>query len=474
MTKLEVFFMPHPPIIIPEIGMENGKEAENTIRAMEELGERVGELKPETIIFITPHGNSFHNGTCILDVPNLSGDFSAFGFPDIGFQKRVNQELSRELFHAFEREGYNTIHLDEKLSKRYRVPLELDNGVMVPMYFIDRHHRDYDMVHITPGGTPLKENFLLGKVIQKMILSKEQRVLMVCSGDLSHALKEQGPYRYHPSGPLFDQKVHQAIEQKDALSLITMNEDFVEEAAQCGLRSFLFGFGFMDGYDYDPHILSYEGPFGVGYLTGWIRGRDGEMPSLESQMNSSEKETLQKKLSQEDDYIKLARKSIEEYVKNKRRFPIEKRTFEFSKDFLEHGREQRAGVFVSIHKHGELRGCIGTIEPVQDDLLEEIIQNSISSCSYDPRFLPVEPDELEELDIKVDVLKEPEPIQSLGELDVKRYGVIVEKGTKRGLLLPNLEGINSVNQQVDIAMSKAGIRNPNGMKLYRFEVIRHE
>ena len=79
---------------------------------------------------------------------------------------------------------------------------------------------------------------------------------MVCSGDLSHALKEQGPYRYHPSGPLFDQKVHQAIEQKDALSLITMNEDFVEEAAQCGLRSFLFGFGFMDGYDYDPHILS--------------------------------------------------------------------------------------------------------------------------------------------------------------------------------------------------------------------------
>ena len=141
---------------------------------------------------------------------------------------------------------------------------------------------------------------------------------------------------------------------------------------------------------------------------------------------------------------------------------------------LEHGLEQRAGVFVSIHKHGELRGCIGTIEPVQDDLLEEIIQNSISSCSYDPRFLPVEPDELEELDIKVDVLKEPEPIQSLGELDVKRYGVIVEKGTKRGLLLPNLEGINSVNQQVDIAMSKAGIRNPNGMKLYRFEVIRHE
>ena len=133
----------------------------------------------------------------------------------------------------------------------------------------------------------------------------------------------------------------------------------------------------------------------------------------------------------------------------------------------------RAGTFVSLHDSRGLRGCIGTIEPQQPAVAQEIIQNAISAATRDPRFPPVQPEELESLDIKVDVLSEPEPIDSMDQLDPKRYGVIVESGWRRGLLLPDLEGVDTVKEQVDIAMRKAGIRPGEPIKLHRFEVKRY-
>ena len=135
---------------------------------------------------------------------------------------------------------------------------------------------------------------------------------------------------------------------------------------------------------------------------------------------------------------------------------------------------RRAGAFVSIHEHGELRGCIGTIAPTTDSLAEEIIQNAISASTRDPRFYPIRPEELADLEISVDVLGEPEQISSMAELDVKRYGVIVSHGRKRGLLLPDLEGVDTVEYQVAIARQKAGIREGEPITLERFEVVRHE
>ena len=135
---------------------------------------------------------------------------------------------------------------------------------------------------------------------------------------------------------------------------------------------------------------------------------------------------------------------------------------------------ERAGAFVSIKKTGALRGCIGTISPVRDNLAAEIAENAISACSRDPRFEPVTPDELDELTVSVDVLSEAEPVDSKTELDVKRYGVIVQKGFRRGLLLPNLEGVDTVETQLRIALSKAGINPSERYTIERFEVVRHE
>jgi AmmeMemoRadiSam system protein A len=165
--------------------------------------------------------------------------------------------------------------------------------------------------------------------------------------------------------------------------------------------------------------------------------------------------------------VQLARKTIENYIR-------EGHIIEAPKELTSEMKGQ-AGTFVSIHKHGMLRGCIGTIEPTKPNVAQEVIQNAISSATRDPRFPPIGPEELADLDIKVDVLGEPEPVDGLEELDPKRYGVIVPRARdwRKGLLLPDLEGVDTVEYQVDIARRKAGIRPGEPVELYRFEVVRY-
>ena len=136
--------------------------------------------------------------------------------------------------------------------------------------------------------------------------------------------------------------------------------------------------------------------------------------------------------------------------------------------------QQPAGVFVSLKKQGQLRGCIGTILPTQSDAATEIIRNAVSAATADPRFPRVQPQELVELEISVDILTPPELIESLSELDPRRYGVIVRRGNRSGLLLPDLEGVDTVTEQVDIACRKAGIHPGEPLEMYRFEVIRYK
>ncbi len=163
--------------------------------------------------------------------------------------------------------------------------------------------------------------------------------------------------------------------------------------------------------------------------------------------------------------VELARQTITQYVRSGVTIqPPEELTAEMA---------QQAGAFVSLHTGGALRGCIGTLEPTHATVAEEVIQNAISAATRDPRFPPVQPNELSGLEISVDVLTPAEPIASMEELDPKRYGVIVQSGWRRGVLLPDLEGVDTAEYQVSIARRKAGIGPQEPVQLYRFEVKRH-
>jgi len=170
-------------------------------------------------------------------------------------------------------------------------------------------------------------------------------------------------------------------------------------------------------------------------------------------------------MAEEHKYVRIARKAIKKYVNENKEINLEG---EISPDM-----EKRAGVFVSLKKRGKLRGCIGTIKPTQDNLASEITNNAISAATRDPRFAPVIAEEVDELDINVDVMGEPEKITGPQQLDVQKYGVIVEKGWRSGLLLPDLEGIDSVEKQIDVARRKAGIGRNEEVELYRFKVERY-
>jgi AmmeMemoRadiSam system protein A len=161
--------------------------------------------------------------------------------------------------------------------------------------------------------------------------------------------------------------------------------------------------------------------------------------------------------------VGLARKAVERYIRQGKIFRPRKLTAEM---------KQRAGVFVSIKKRGELRGCIGTFMPTRTNVAEEIVANAISSATQDPRFMPVETSELVDLEYSVDILTEPEPVQSTDQLDPRKYGVIVECGYRRGLLLPDLAGVDKVEEQIEICRAKAGISAGEPIRLYRFRVER--
>ena len=172
------------------------------------------------------------------------------------------------------------------------------------------------------------------------------------------------------------------------------------------------------------------------------------------------------KTKKESAYVKLARETIENYIKQGK---IITPPLGLPEEMI----NQKAGVFVSLKKFGDLRGCIGTFMPTQENVAQEIIKNAISAAVDDPRFSPVNFSELEDLSISVDVLSAPEEVKDISQLDPKKYGVIVSSGYKKGLLLPDLEGVDTVEYQIDIAKRKAGIYPGEKVKLYRFEVKRY-
>ncbi|MBQ6410604.1 MAG: AmmeMemoRadiSam system protein A, partial [Atopobiaceae bacterium] len=229
--------------------------------------------------------------------------------------------------------------------------------------------------------------------------------------------------------------------------------------------------GALDRTAVRAELLSYEGPFGVGYgVAAFVpAGEEGadESRDLLAQWKAWRAGDLADRKSAEDPYVQLARASLEAYVR-------ERRTIRPPADTPSELLGRRAGCFVSLKIDGQLRGCIGTIAPVRASLAEEICANAISAGTHDPRFAPVGEDELDDLVYDVDVLGEPEPVASADELDPARYGVIVSCGSRRGLLLPDLDGVDTVEDQVSIAARKGGIDlRYDDYRLERFEVVRH-
>ena len=462
MAILGAVQVPHPPLIIPEVGHGEEKAIQATIDAYETAAKFISGLNPDTVIISSPHSILYADYFHISPGPSAKGSMAQFGAPQIKFSVNYDEELVRAIDGAAKQAGIAAGTLGN------RQP-DLDHGTMVPLYFLAKYCRNCKVVRLALSGFSLKEHYRLGMVIAETAEKLGRKIAWIASGDLSHKLTKNGPYGFNAAGPVYDKKIMEIMGSGNFADLFSFKDDFLEEAAECGHRSFVLMAGAFDGLDVKAEKLSYEGPFGVGYGVTLFTplGKDEGRHFLDA-YDTIRNKMKAERLAKEDDYVKLAREVIEHFVNSKGGYL---RSPQHSSPEMT---AQKAGVFVSLKIRGVLRGCIGTIGPMYDNVAEEIRHNAISACSRDPRFTPVTPEELEELEYSVDVLGPMEPISSPTQLDVKRYGVLVTKGSRSGLLLPNLPGVDTIEQQVDIAKQKAGIRpEESGCELKRFEVIRH-
>lgn len=438
---------PHPPIIIPEVGQAELGKVEKTCESMREWARQIKAADPDSLFIMSPHAPASFDGIPVFTVEKFYGDLFAFG-ASVSFEVEADLELSTAIVNRSRERGIPVRSLTR--SARAGSVGELDHGMMVPLYYLREAGLRVPMVGAGIGILPLEVFYRFGRMIEEVARELKRRLAFVASGDLSHRLIPGAPAGYDPRGKEFDRFIVDSLSSGDPGCVLSTDLDLAERAGECGLRPIAAMCGVLSGLAFSPKLMSYEGPFGVGYavflaLPAHAGSDGGESPSPA---------------------VRLARETLETYVRTGK-------VIDPPADVSEELKAP-AGTFVSLKKKGMLRGCIGTIRPTKTSAAEEIIANAISAGTADPRFPPVSEEELDEIVYSVDILKDPEPVRSLDELDPKKYGVIVRKGNRTGLLLPDLEGVDTVQEQIEIACRKAGInQNEGGIELYRFEVVRY-
>lgn len=422
-------------------------ESSSQLKAMIEGLVEDKAVKEDVIGLISPHAGYIYSGrvagaviskikfkdTFIILGPNHTGRGNPFGIMTTGTWKtplgevKIDSELGKQILTQ-------SGHLEED-----SVAHQYEHSIEVQLPFLQYFKQDIRLVPIilahATGATYKK----IGNEIAKAVKDLNREVVIIASSDMTHYEPQESAQR----------KDNQAIE-----AMLDLNEDKllrrVDELniSMCG---------------YAPAVSLISAAKGLGATSAELvkyqtsGDTTGDYSSVVGYVG-----IIIKGMSP---LVKLARKTVETFVKEDKTPQPEK---------LTHEMKQKAGVFVSIYKFGGLRGCIGTFEPTKKNVAEEIIANAVGSATRDPRFPPIASNELKDLSYSVDVLTNPEPIKSKDQLDPKKYGVIVECGWRRGLLLPDLEGVDSVDYQIDICRQKAGIAPDEPVKLFRFEVKRYK
>ena len=428
---------PHPPIMVPEVGRESIRDVVDSIDAMAELARRVIDSGAETVVLISPHAPLEADSFVAYHGPEVVGDFSRFNAPNTYFTAEVDAELLDAIRDAAAAEEYEVSMLIDQ---------ELDHGIAVPLYFLFRNGWAGKVVTLGYSYLSNEDHVRFGLCIKQAVDQLNRRVAFIASGDLSHRLQSSAPAGYDPRAHVFDEQVVAALRANAPQRISDIDHNLRRLAGECGYRSMLVAIGASSELPLSCEVLSYEAPFGVGYLVAQLTHQPGASDDL--------------------DVPALARRAVETFIRSGHILdPIEA-----GQGFL----STPAPCFVSLKTlDGELRGCIGTIESARDTLAHEIVANAISAAINDPRFEPVEIEELSNLRYSVDVLFPPEKA-TMTDLDPGVFGVIVEdeSGARRGLLLPDIPGITDAAQQVEIAARKAGIAASEPVRLWRFKVER--
>lgn len=456
---VKTYLMPHAPILIPIIAESQAVHCQKTITAMQQIGNEIATIKPKRIIIISPHGTVFTDGVAVLNVKQLHGDLADFGDASVTIDQPCDCEFVKHLeIAAFER-GIVVAPIDTQMAADFDIDIKLDYGAVVPLWFINQYYSAYQLVHITYGLLPVTKLYQLGMALSELCAELGEDSVLIASGDLSHAHHMDGVFASE-----YDQWLCQMLADEQPLSLLASASPMRQRAQLCAFRSLAMMYGALDGRRYQAVLHSYQQPFGVGYAVASFEVDTQVTDSLLMPLKQAVEEKKVQLRANEDDYIKLARYAVECVVNEQTPDPTRVAQFKIA--------DQTNACFISLTNESGLRGCIGTTSPRFNSLKREIIHNAQLAATNDPRFESVSADELADLWISVDVLSTPERVSDRQQLDPQKYGIIVIKDHKQGVLLPDLEGIDTVEDQIAVAKNKASITGTD-YQLSRFSVERH-
>lgn len=267
--------LPHPPIMLTEVGGAESEKVEKTAAAAEATAEFLLQGGPSTIVLITPHGAAFRDAVGVNMSPVLRGNLASFGAAEIAVSFETNNLLAQNILKQADRFGISLIAVDPTMAQMHRISLQLDHGAVIPLHYMYKAGFRGQVVLLSVGFISYPELYALGKAVQNAIENTRQKVAILASGDLSHRLLPGAPAGYSPAGKVFDKKIISGLEAMDVKALLEIDPQLVEEAGECGLRPIFFLLGSLDGLEAESCVRSYEGPFGVGYavVTFFIKGR---------------------------------------------------------------------------------------------------------------------------------------------------------------------------------------------------------
>jgi AmmeMemoRadiSam system protein A len=429
--------MAHAPVFVPEVGGPRVAQIRSTVAAMHEVSREVMAVQPEVLVLISPHLQRHPTAFGIWADPRIVGSLAQFGAPGAAADLPNDLALAGAIETETRARGLGTWAVRGQI---------LDHGAMVPLWFLV--HAGWCGPTVLLGlNYPFAGGMqALGEAIRAAAEKCGRRVAVIASGDMSHRLLPEAPAGYDPRAQEFDRTFIETVGRGDYAALPHLNRELQELAAEDAVDSTMIAAAAAGGVAQRHRVLSYEGPFGVGYGVAVLFDSATHRPRVDAL----------RLLPQ------VARRSIETaFHGGPPTFPAALRGLSM----------ERHGVFVTLRKAGELRGCVGTIGAQSANIVEETWHSARSAALGDRRFSPVTADEVAALSIEISLIHPPEPVASKDELDPSRFGVVVSTNDgRRGLLLPGIEGVDAVEQQLQIACQKGGIQPTEQVNAARFTV----
>jgi MEMO1 family protein len=418
----------HPPVLLPEVGGSESDRLSDTAAAFLDLDATLAALQADHVVLVSPHGPSAQDELPLRLVPRASGHLARFGAPRVALDLPVDLDLAQQLIRSARAEGFRLTPSDDR---------GLDHGTIVPLWLLPRTRAGKRFVFLGISGWSRARLGAFGGFLHAQLLDRRVSAIVVASGDLSHRLSPQAPYGFQPEGRIFDDRVIDALRTSRWEEIEGLDPETIDAAGECGLRPLTILLGAARAAGLRSSVLSYEGPFGVGYPVVRFDAAAGGF-----------------------DVATIARDAIARYLRQHETMePPEPIPLELRRP---------SAVFVTLRLAGVLRGCVGSVRPTQATAAHEIIRYAIASAVRDPRFEPVRLAEVPELSVSVQLLDEPEAIDSLDALDPEHYGLIVRSADRQGLLLPRVEGIRTPAEQVAAVRRKAGIEPNDPVMMLRF------